>query len=90
MKMGWRGRGMAGPWPGRGPFSNLPPWERPGWLYGRGACWYLYGPSRTMPPTKPEDEATLLAEQKTMIEEQLKTMQVTLKKVQDRLNELDK
>jgi hypothetical protein len=90
MKMGWRGRGMAGPWPGRGPFSDLPPWERPGWLYGRGACWYLYGPYRTMPPIKPEDEATLLAEQKTMIEEQLKTMQETLKKIQDRLNELNK
>jgi hypothetical protein len=88
--MGWRGRGMAGPWPGRGPFSNLPPWERPGWLYGRGACWYLYGRTRTMPPIKPEDEATLLAEQKTMIEEQLKDMQEALKKVQDRLNELNK
>jgi hypothetical protein len=88
--MGWRGRGMTGPWPGRGPFSNLPPWERPGWLYGRGACWYLYGSTKTTPPIKPEDEATLLAEQKTMIEEQLKNMQETLKKVQDRLNELNK
>lgn len=34
--MGWRGRGggWTGPWPGRGPFSNLPPWQRPRWLYG--------------------------------------------------------
>jgi len=31
-------------WPGRGPFSYLPPWMRPGWLYGRGACWRLFGP----------------------------------------------
>jgi len=45
-KMGWRGRGggWGGPWPGRGPFSYLPPWQRPGWLYGRGACWWLLTP----------------------------------------------
>jgi len=41
---GWRGRGgWFGPWPGRGPFSYLPPWQRPGWLFGRGACWRLFG-----------------------------------------------
>ena len=46
--MGWRGQGrgggQGGPWPGRGPFSYLPPWQRPGWLYGRGACWWLLNP----------------------------------------------
>lgn len=36
--------GWAGPWPGRGPFSYLPPWQRPGWVFGRGACWWLFGP----------------------------------------------
>jgi hypothetical protein len=103
MGWGWRGRGGgAGPWPGRGPFSYLPPWQRPGWLYGRGACWWLYGPHRAylppagvlstsvLPELKPEDEATLLTEQKTMIEEQLKAMQETLKKIQERLDELKK
>lgn len=39
---GWR-RGWRGPWPGNGPFSYLPPWERPGWVFGRGACWRLFG-----------------------------------------------
>ncbi len=38
--MGWRGRGggggWSGPWPGRGPFNHLPPWQRPGWLFGGG------------------------------------------------------
>ena len=58
--MGWRGRG-SGPWPGRGPFSYLPPWQRPGWLYGRGACWWVLPtnlqatvpqvPPATVPPT---------------------------------------
>jgi hypothetical protein len=44
---GWGGRGRGGwfgPWPGRGPLSHLPPWERPGWMFGRGACWSLFGP----------------------------------------------
>ncbi|MCS7374255.1 MAG: hypothetical protein NDF53_04645 [archaeon GB-1867-097] len=43
--MGWGGRrgGWIGPWPGRGPFSYLPPWQRPGWLFGRGSCWWLFG-----------------------------------------------
>jgi len=44
--MGWRGggRGRSGPWPGRGPFSYLPPWQRPGWLFGYGrGLGYGYG-----------------------------------------------
>lgn len=42
---GWRGGrgGWMGPWPGRGPFSYLPPWLRPGWLFGRRAGWWLFG-----------------------------------------------
>jgi hypothetical protein len=33
-KMGYRRRAYFGQWPGRGPFSYLPPWQRPGWVYG--------------------------------------------------------
>ncbi|MHC1627649.1 MAG: hypothetical protein ACXQTI_02300 [Candidatus Nezhaarchaeales archaeon] len=44
-------RGWIGPWPGRGPFSYLPPWQRPGWLFGRGACRWLFAmPWLGMPP----------------------------------------
>jgi len=62
MGWGWGGRGRGGwfgPWPGRGPFSHLPPWQRPGWLFGRGACWWLFGPPAwygrypSYPPTYP-------------------------------------
>jgi hypothetical protein len=35
--MGYRRRAYFDQWPGRGPFSNLPPWQRPGHIYrGRG------------------------------------------------------
>ena len=42
--MGWRGRsgGRSGRYPGNGPFRDIPPWQRPGRLYGYGACRY-YG-----------------------------------------------
>jgi len=32
--MGYRGR--RGGYPGNGPFNDVPPWQRPGWLYGYG------------------------------------------------------
>ena len=32
--MGYRGRRVG--YPGNGPFRNLPPWQRPGWVYGYG------------------------------------------------------
>ena len=32
--MGWRRRAYFDQWPGRGPFSHLPPWQRPGQAYG--------------------------------------------------------
>lgn len=60
--MGWFGggwgwgrgrRGWSGPWPGRGPFSYLPPWQRPGWLYGRGSCWWLFGGPWNIPSYYP-------------------------------------
>lgn len=34
--MVYRGRGR-GAYPGNGPFRDLLPWQRPGWLYGEGA-----------------------------------------------------
>ncbi len=41
--MGWRW-GWTGPYPGKGPWSYLPPPLRPGWVFGRGWCWYYLGP----------------------------------------------
>ncbi|HIP56573.1 MAG TPA: hypothetical protein EYH02_00660 [Ignisphaera aggregans] len=44
MGFGRGGRwGWVGPYPGRGPWSHLPPWMRPGWIWGKGACWWLFG-----------------------------------------------
>lgn len=94
--MGWRGRRWEGPWPGRGPFSHLPPWQRPGWLYGRGACWWFlaphfrYQPYVAVPSLNPEDERKILTEQRTFIEEQVKALQEALKRIEDRLEELKK
>jgi hypothetical protein len=56
MAMRWGGWGggfrspagfSRGPWPGAGPFSYLPPWQRPGWLFGRWAFMGLSNPYAT-------------------------------------------
>lgn len=96
--MGWRGRGRGGgwvgPWPGRGPFSYLPPWQRPGWLYGRGACWWLFAPylQTTIPQTPavtPPAYTTVPKEQEmTMLENQMKWLEETLEQIRKRLVEL--
>jgi len=96
--MSWRGRGgWSGPWPGRGPFSHLPPWERPGWLYGRGACWWWatsrgrpYGPSYPLYPDpgygftliRPEDEIAALEESKRNLQEELKGIEARIEELQ--------
>ncbi|MGD6807876.1 MAG: hypothetical protein ACQCN4_13075 [Candidatus Bathyarchaeia archaeon] len=79
-----------GNWPGNGPYSNLPPWQRPGWLYGRGACRYIYGAPYITPIAAPQDEAAILNEQKTVVEAQIKAMQETLAKIQERLDAIKK
>jgi hypothetical protein len=86
-----RGNNCAGNWSGRGPFSHLPPWQRPGYLYGRGACWHIYGtPNMTHTIMTAEGEAALLKDQKDAVETQIKAMQLTLEKIQARLNEINK
>jgi len=38
--MGYRRKALFGEYPGRGPFSYLPPWQRPGRAFrGRGRGW---------------------------------------------------
>lgn len=101
--MGWRGRGrgggMSGPWPGRGPFSYLPPWQRPGWVYGRGACWWLAPPytgatgldSTTMTPPAPTSPyfPTYTREQESqMLERQMAYLQSQLAAIKQRIEEL--
>jgi hypothetical protein len=83
------GRGM-GNYPGNGPFSHLPPWQRPGYLYGRGACRYLYTAPYSTPLATPQDETAILNDQKTAVETQIKAMHETLAKIQERLNAINK
>lgn len=84
---GNRGRGA---WPGNGPFSHLPPWERPGWLYGRGSCWYGFFSGATgTAPINLQAESQILQNQKGLIEEQLKSLQERLVQIEKRLSEIN-
>jgi hypothetical protein len=104
--MGWGGRGgWWGPWPGRGPFSHLPPWERPGWLYGRGACWWAmsrgwpYGSPYAWPygssyPSYPAPgygfRPIPIEDEIAALEESKKNLQEELKGIEARVQELQK
>jgi len=93
-RRGGRGGGR-GRWPGNGPFSHLPPWERPGWLYGPGSCWSLgyrnlaVGYSTAATPVVASDVQTL-QQQKSMMEAQLKALQETISRIEERMKELEK
>jgi len=102
---GGRGRGGdrgGGPWPGNGPFSHLPPWDRPGWLYGPGSCWVLgyRGNPQTAPttpttgvapnvPISSQTESQALERQKEVMEQQIKSLEESLNRIEQRLEELE-
>ncbi len=82
-------RWKAGKWPGFGPFSHLPPWERPGWYYSRCFCrsyalrrrfWNL-GSSQ-------KDEVSALEEYKKELEAEKESIEEELKEVERRIKEL--
>ncbi len=66
-------------YPGFGPWSYLPPWERPGWRFGRGRgrgwgwCWWLLLPeySAYEPQIPKEEELKILEEEARFLEEEL-------------------
>ncbi|MEZ0290295.1 MAG: DUF5320 domain-containing protein [Sulfolobales archaeon] len=79
------------PYPGHGPWRHLPPWERPGWVFGRGWCWlpYWWAYYRGYPPPpypsyplSREDEIRYLEELKKYITD------VVLRDIESRLKEL--
>jgi hypothetical protein len=92
--------GWFGPWPGRGPLSYLPPWERPGWILGRGAYWRLPGqpawygtppsigygfPPYYTPSPPPEEEHAALEEYKKDLEEELKGIEARIEELKSAL-----
>jgi hypothetical protein len=93
MRYGRRGGGRSsdvGRWPGNGPFRNLPPWERPGWLYGPGSCWTLgyWGSTAADRPLIPSNRDAL-KHQKDLLETQLRALQQSIERIEERLGELE-
>ncbi len=80
---GWRRSGYSGAWPGRGPFSHLPPWERPGWLYGPGACWRIYGASPYAQATTPTAEADYLRGYMDELKAELESIEARIKQLEE-------
>ncbi|MEM4463207.1 MAG: hypothetical protein QXR98_03115 [Fervidicoccaceae archaeon] len=81
--MWWR-RGL---YPGNGPWSDLPPWERPGYWYGRGWCYGLpfrYTPTYARGFFSKEEELRYLEDLRKYITD------FVLKDIDSRIEELKK
>ncbi len=87
--MGWW-RWSGGPWPGHGPFSYLPPWERPGWALWWGARpWVPYYPSYAAAPYyDAESERRYLESYKLYLEDLKARLEDEIKRVDERLSKL--
>jgi len=79
--LGWGGRDISGPWPGRGPFRYLPPWERPGWLYGPGSCRWLFSRGFASSYTQPHSPS---------VDEQIDVLETYKKEIESELNEISR
>jgi len=75
---GWRG-----PWPGHGPFSYLPPWERPGRVLGWWAPYWL-----TYAYYDPGSERRALEAYRLYLEDLRSWVEEEIKRVDKRLSEL--
>lgn len=59
----------------------MPPWERPGWVYGSRACWWLYAPRPY--PVEPTPAAELAE-----LEAYTKDLKQELEGIEARIKEL--
>lgn len=96
-------RGRRGRYPGNGPFRDLPPWQRPGRLYGYGAgngrgYGYIGDPTKCARfPwlarwwwTNPDNEGVmpLPTQEKEFLEDQVKFLEKELTAIRKRIDEL--
>ena len=78
-------------YPGFGPWSHLPPWERPGWRYfgrgrGRGWCWWWYYYYSSNPSASAIDRDIEVR----MLEDEAAYLEERLREIKRRLDELRK
>jgi len=103
-KMGYRRKAYYDQFPGNGPFSHLPPWQRPGRGYGgrgygRGYyCamfpwrprWWWTDPAYANEPPKPntQDELAALEESKKALGEEKASIEQEINDLETTLKEL--
>ncbi|ADV65388.1 DUF5320 domain-containing protein [Desulfurococcus mucosus] len=88
--MGWWNRWWK-PYPGNGPFSHLPPWERPGWVLFGSYRWYggyVFPPGYYWGAQAADSERAWLEYRKAMIENTIRALNEELSYIDRRLKEL--
>jgi hypothetical protein len=79
-------RNWSGTYPGGGPFSHLPPWQRPGWYFGRRWCWRYFYPYWKDAPAAIKSEIDALEAYKAGLEEELKDVEARIKELKESMS----
>ena len=80
---GCRESNWYGSWPGRGPYSHLPPWERPGRSYEPGACWRYHAPRSFVKEPMPTEETEYLKSYLKELEQELQSVEARIKQLKE-------
>jgi hypothetical protein len=79
-------------YPGFGPWSDLLPWERPGWKFGRGRgrgwCWWYISQYPDVAPPDIPTYPVSKEEEIRMLEEEARFLEEELERIRKRLREL--
>jgi len=79
-------------YPGFGPWSDLPLWERPGWKFGRGRgrgwCWWYLSQYPEVTPSDIPTYPLSKEEEIRMLEEEARFLEEELERIRKRLREL--
>ncbi len=83
-------KGWRGPYPGNGPFSYLPPWERPGFYFRFAPAAAPLPPWYGTTPSYARGDLAYLENYKAWLESIKKEIEAELSEIEKKIDELSK